>query len=67
MADFEHFWESWKNNEETSISSVKDDKPVPEINLSSFWVNSSSAVYIPCQLGSLHILMDNSNVKMRVS
>lgn len=25
-----------KKNEETNISSVKDNKPVPEINLSSF-------------------------------
>lgn len=65
MADFKHSWESWKNNEETSISSVKDDKPVPEIN--SFQMNYSSAKYIPCQLESLPILMENSNVKMRVS
>lgn len=32
MAEFKHFWESWKNNEDINISSVKDDNLVPEIN-----------------------------------
>lgn len=63
MAAFKHFWESWKNNEGTNTSSVKDDR--------NKWIiyseGTSSAEYIQCQLETLPILMENSNMKIRVS
>lgn len=65
MAKFKHFWESWKNNEDTNTSSVKDDNPVPEIN--SLFRRNFKVEYIQCQLETLHILMENGNMKMRVS